>query len=319
MALIFLFLSRLIITPLCSQRFHYSYNNLEYSYVRVNIKISLNNVLTLSKIMYFFSMFGFPAWSRRGVGIRRNLPEPTLSIQIRDLGRQVVEEPLVESRSIWPRLSSCFSPRAKKKYSRPDTSYGQWTKGLASHARFPDRQCQYSTTNGTDDSMTTDNDAKLATHESIFHQTGSINPSADGKTSIYYSVSTVDKSAEPHGISTINENSNESAPQDLITFPPKAITATWPSDVQSPGGFTAFDRDVDNLLLSNGTRPIKEVERPALVPDLNHLEDVSLHAVHSAHPDHTKTSIGVKSLAALAASDTYRHVLSSLQWSTPCA
>lgn len=62
-----------------------------------------------------------------------------------------------------------------------------------------------------------------------------------------------------------------------------------------------------------------EDERPGLVPDLKHSEDDLLHAVHSTHPERTKTSIGVKILAALAASDSYRHLLSSLQWSTPCA
>lgn len=81
----------------------------------------------------------------------------------------------------------------------------------------------------------------------------------------------------------------------------------------------SFDRDVDNPLFLNGTRPINDVERLGLVPDLKRLENVSLRAVHSAHPDHTKTSIDLKSLAALAASDRYRHVLSSLQWCTPCA
>lgn len=271
--------------------------------------------------MYFFSMLSFPAWIR-GLGIRRNSLEPTPAIQIRDLERQVVEEPL-ESRTFWPRLSSCFSPRAKKKHSKPDTSYSQWSKDLASHARFLDGQRQFSTTNGTDDSTTTDNDGKVATHESIFHQTDSINPSADGKTSIHCSVSTVDKSTEPHGISAVNETGNEIAPQDLISFPPKVLTATWTSD--SLGGdnhffnLKSFDRDVDNPLLLNGTMGIKDVERPGLVPDLKRLEDVPLHAAHSAHPDRKKTSIGVKSLAALAASDSYRQVLSSLQWSTPCA
>lgn len=271
--------------------------------------------------MYFFSMLSFPAWSR-GLGIHRNSLEPTPAIQIRDLERQVIEEPL-ESRTFWLRLSSCFSPRDKKKHSKPDTSYSQWSKDLASHARFLDGQRQFSTTNGTDDSTTTDNDGKVATHESIFHQTNSVNPIADGKTSIHCSVSTVDKSTEPHGISTVNETGNESAPQDLITFPPKVLTGIWPSD--SPGGDShffkpkSFDRDVDNPLLLNGTVGIKDVERPGLVPDLKRLEDVPLHAVHSAHPDRTKTSIGVKSIAALAASGSYRQVLSSLQRSTPCA
>lgn len=259
--------------------------------------------------MYFFSMLSFPAWSHRGVDIRRNSLKATPAIQIRDLERQIVEEPS-ESRSIWSRLSSCFSPRAKKRYSKPDTSYCQWTEDLASHARFPDSQRQFSDTNGTDDSAIIDHDGKVATHEFIFHQTDSIIPTADGK---LCSVSTVAKSAEPHGISTVNETGNESAPQDLITFPTKVLAATSPREVQSPGGLTAsddsyffepksFDRDVDNSPLLNGTRPIKDVERP-----------------HSAHPDRTKTSIDVKSLAALAASDSYRHVLSSLQWSTPCA
>lgn len=230
-----------------------------------------------------------------------------------------------------PRLSSCFSPRAKKRKTfKPDTSYYQLTKDRASHARFPVGQRQLSTANVTDGSTTADNDEKVATHESIFHQTNSINPSADDKTFIHYSVSTVDMSAEPHGILTVTETGNERAPHDVITFPTKVLTTTWPSDVQSPGGLTAFDdshyfkpksfvRYVGNPLLLNGTRPIKEDERPGLAPDLKRLEDGSLHAVHSAHPDRTKTSIGVKSLAALAASDSYKHVLSSLQWSTPCA
>lgn len=259
--------------------------------------------------MYFFSMLSFPASNHRGVDIRRNSLKPTPAIQIRDLERQIVEEPS-ESRSIWSRLSSCFSPRAKKRYSKPDTGCCQWTEDLASHARFPDSQRQFSTTKGIDDSAIIDHDGKVATHEFIIHQTDSIIPTADGK---LCSVSTVAKSAEPHGISTVNETGNESAPQDLITFPTKVLAATSPRDVQSPGGPTAsddsyffepksFDRDVDNPPSLNGTRPILDVERP-----------------HSAHPDRTKTSIDVKSLAALAASDSYRHVLSSLQWSTPCA
>lgn len=269
--------------------------------------------------MYFFSMLSFPAWSHIGVDIRCNLLEPTPAIQIRDLERQIVEE-LSESRSIWSRLSSCFSPRAKKEYSKPDASNYQWTENLTFYTYFPNWQRQYSTTNGIDDSAITDDDGRVAIHEFIFHQTDLIIPTAHGK---ICSVSIVAKSAEPHGMSTVNENGDESAPNDLITFPTKVLAATWPSDVQSPGGLTAFDdsyfskpksfdRDVDNSFLFNGSTSIKDVERPGLVPDLKRLKDVSLRAVHSTHPGRTKNSIDVKSLAALAASDSYRHVLSSL-------
>lgn len=115
-------------------------------------------------------MLSFPAWSPRGVDIRRNLLEPTPTIEIRELERQVVEEPLRVSINLAETIQLLL-PTCQEKKFKPDTSYCQLTKDHVSHAQFPVRQRQPSTAKVTDGSTTAENDGKVATHESIFHQT----------------------------------------------------------------------------------------------------------------------------------------------------
>lgn len=285
----------------------------ESSILLLTTKILIHQCITLkpqnldpSFDMKSFSLkLGFPARSRE--------TSPTslkaeAAIRVEDLESRLFEKPAGTPRSFWSRLFSCCILRPDKEPLAPLTSNNRWAEYANGHDSDINPYRSYivpavrvSTLNdGIRSSATTDDDGKLAAHDSISStqsaclltagETNFATAKENGNIATHKSLATAAKSANPFGMSTISKTGDGSAPQHIIAPPTNGHSPTSSNDFRSR------------------VRPSLDIDGPAaLVNSVSYAPKPSIeHSLRSARralPTSTRPSIDVDSLAALAASN----------------